>query len=282
MEDLSTDSSTEIVIDAGTRRSLATDLAEVWRARELIWMLALQRIAVRYKQAGLGKLWAPLQPIITTIVFSLVFGVLAQIPSEGTIPYPVFVFSGLLMWQYLTRSLLDGTDSLVFNASMISKVYFPRLILPVISTLSQSIDFAIAFSVLLCVLLLYGMLPSWHVIFVPVIVLIAASLAIGISLVLAPLNAVYRDIGLALPFAVQMAMYLTPVIYPVAFIPKEYAWIYLINPAATLLGAMRWAVVGGEMPSLTAWAILFGYIAVFLVVGRIVFRQLEGTLVDRI
>jgi lipopolysaccharide transport system permease protein len=277
-----TDVRPEIVIDASVKQTLWEDLGELWRARELIWMFAVQRVAVRYKQAGLGKLWAPLQPIITTIVFSVVFGVLARIPSEGTIPYPVFVFTGLLLWSYLARSLVEGSDSLVANSSIISKVYFPRMVLPITSALSSAIDFSIAFVVLLALMLIYGMIPNWTVIFVPVIVLLAGLLAVGVSLLLAPLNAIYRDVGFALPFAVQMGMFLTPVIYPVSFVPERFAWLYLFNPAATLLNAMRWAVLGNPFPGPLAWLILLAYIAGFLIAGRLVFRRLEGTLVDRI
>lgn len=277
-----TDTRAEIVIDAGSRHTLLGDIADIWRARELLLMLAAQRVAVRYKQSGLGRFWAPLQPIITTIIFSLVFGVLARIPSEGTIPYPVFVFTGLLMWQYFARALVDGSDSLISNANLVSKVYFPRLILPFITAVSAAIDFVIAFVVLLALMLIYGMVPGWQILFVPVIVLLGGLLAVGIALTLAPINAIYRDVGFALPFLMQMGMYLTPVIYPVSFVPERFAWLYLLNPAATLLNGMRWAVIGGELPSLAAWLILFGYVVVFLAIGRIVFRRLEGTLVDRI
>lgn len=279
---MTTSAREEIVIDAAQRHTLARDAADIWRTRELMWMFAVQRVAVRYKQAGLGKLWAPLQPIITTIVFSLVFGVLARIPSEGTIPYPVFVFTGLLMWQYFARAVVDGSDSLVSNATIISKVYFPRLILPFTAAISAAIDFAIAFVVLIGLMLVFGMLPGWTILFVPVIVILGGLLAAGISLVLAPINAIYRDVGFALPFLMQMGMFLTPVIYPVSFIPDEFAWLYLLNPAATLLNGMRWAVIGGEMPSVAAWAILIAYIGFFIVFGRAVFRRLEATLVDRI
>lgn len=277
-----TETREDIVIDARVSNSLLEDIAEVWRARELTWMFAARRVAVRYKQAGLGKLWAPLQPIITTIVFSAVFGVLAQIPSEGEIPYPVFVFSGLLMWQYLSRSLVEGTDSLVANASVISKVYFPRLILPLTATLSAAIDFAIAFAVLLLLMLLYGVVPTWSIVLVPLIVALAGLLAAGVAFILAPLNGIYRDVGFALPFLMQMGMYLTPVIYPVSFVPDRFAWLYLFNPAATLLSAMRWAVVGGEFPGPLAWAVLLVQIVGLLVIGRAVFRRLEGVMVDRI
>lgn len=277
-----TDGRTLIVIDASARQTLGEDLRELWRARELVWMFALQRVAVRYKQAGLGKLWAPLQPIITTIVFSVVFGVLARIPSEGAIPYPVFVFTGLLLWSYFARSVVDGSDSLVSNAGILSKVYFPRMILPITSALSSAIDFGLAFLVLVALMLVYGTIPNWTIIFVPIIVVIAGLLAIGVALLLAPLNAIYRDIGIALPFAVQMGMFLTPVIYPVSFVPERFAWLYIFNPAATLLNAVRWAVLGSAPPAPIAWLILLVYIAGFLFVGRLVFRRLEGTLVDRI
>jgi lipopolysaccharide transport system permease protein len=186
------------------------------------------------------------------------------------------------MWQYFSRSVVDGSDSLVANAGVISKVYFTRLILPLTSSLAAAIDFGIAFVVLLALMLFYGMVPSWTMVFVPFVVLLAGLLATGIALILAPLNAINRDVGFALPFLMQMGMFVSPVIYPVSFVPEHLQWLYLFNPAATLLNAMRWAVVDGAFPEPWAWLALAAYIVVFLAIGRVVFRRLEGPLVDRI
>lgn len=271
----------EVVIRARADHTLAHDVADVWRNRDIAWTLALREIQIRYKQSLIGVAWAVVQPILTTAIFTFVFSYLARIPTDG-IPYPVFVFSGLLMWQYFSRVTVEGAGSLVKNEAIITKVFFPRLLLPLVPAMSAAVEFLIAFVVLVVMMLLYGMVPSPMMAFVPLAVVAAGLLGYGIGLLLAPLNAIYRDVGITLPFFVQIAMYLTPVIYPVSFVPAEYQWLYALNPVATLIDTMRAIVVHAAWPGLTSYAILAAWIAAFLALGLGTFRKLEPAIVDRI
>ena len=241
----------------------------------------MREISVRYKQAVIGVLWVVLQPLIMTAVFTFVFSYLARVPSDGA-PYPVFVFSGQLLWQFFARSVTEGSASLVSNKDMITKVYFPRQILPITIPISAMIDTGIAFVILYILCLFYGIFPGLEILVVPFVLILMAMLGYGISLWTAPLNAIYRDIGIALPFVVQIMMFLTPVIYPVSFVPEQYQWIFYLNPMATLIEINRWAFLGTPFP---AWEALAGAVAltgVILYFGFGVFRKLETTLIDRI
>ena len=271
----------EVVIRASGDHTFLHDMADLWANRDIAWTLALREIQVRYKQSVIGIAWALLQPVLTTAIFTFVFSYLARIPT-GEVPYPVFVFSGLLMWQYFSRVVGEAAGSLVKNEAIITKVFFPRLILPLIPAISAAVEFAIALLVLVAVMLLYGMVPSPLIVLVPVVVVAAGLLGYGIGLVLSPLNAIYRDIGIALPFFIQIAMYVTPVIYPIAFVPERYQWLYALNPAATLIDTMRAIVVGADWPGLLSYAFLLLWTVGFLAFGLRVFRKLEPAIVDRI
>jgi lipopolysaccharide transport system permease protein len=271
----------EVVIRARSEHTLAHDVAGIWNNREIAWTLAVREIQIRYKQSVLGIAWAVLQPVLTTAIFTFVFSYLARIPT-GEVPYSVFVFSGLLMWQYFSRVVVDGASSLVKNEAIITKVFFPRLLLPLVPSLSASIDFLIALVVLVAMMLLYGMVPSPLIVLVPLVLLAAGLLGYGIGLVLSPLNAIYRDVGFALPFFVQIGMYLTPVIYPIAFVPPRYQWLYALNPAATLLDTMRAIIVGATWPGLASYSILLLWTVGLLGLGLAIFRKLEPAIVDQI
>jgi lipopolysaccharide transport system permease protein len=271
----------EVVIRASSDHTFLHDMADLWANRDIAWTLALREIQVRYKQSVIGIAWALLQPVLTTAIFTFVFSYLARIPT-GEVPYPVFVFSGLLMWQYFSRVVGEAAGSLVKNEAIITKVFFPRLILPLIPAISAAVEFAIALLVLVALMLLYGMVPSPLIVLVPVVVVAAGLLGYGIGLVLSPLNAIYRDIGIALPFFIQIAMYVTPVIYPIAFVPERYQWLYALNPAATLIDTMRAIVVGADWPGLLSYACLLLWTVGFLAFGLRVFRKLEPAIVDRI
>lgn len=271
----------EMVIRASGDHTFLHDMADLWANRDIAWTLALREIQVRYKQSVIGIAWALLQPILTTAIFTFVFNYLARIPT-GEVPYAVFVFSGLLMWQYFSRVVGEASGSLVKNEAIITKVFFPRLILPLIPAISAAVDFAIALLVLVALMLLYGMVSSPLILLVPLVVVAAALLGYGIGLVLSPLNAIYRDIGIALPFFIQIAMYLTPVIYPVTFVPAGYQWLYALNPVATLIDTMRAIVISAAWPGLLNYALLILWIAGFLILGLRVFRKLEPAIVDRI
>jgi len=272
---------TEVVIRARADHNLMHDLAEVWTNRDIAWTLALREIQIRYKQSLIGIAWALLQPVLTTAIFTFVFSYLARIPTDG-IPYPIFVFAGLLMWQYFSRVVVEASGSLVKNEAIITKVFFPRLLLPLVPAMSAAVEFLIALVVLIAMMLTYRMVPSPAVVFLPLIIVAAGLLGYAIGLVLSPLNAIYRDVGIALPFFMQIAMYLTPVIYPVTFVPAQYQWLYVLNPVATLIDTMRAIIVAAPWPSLINYAVLAAWIIGLLALGLGTFRKLEPAIVDRI
>lgn len=269
------------IIKPQSERTLRNDLSSVWASRELLLVLARREISVRYHQAVIGVLWVVLQPLFTTAIFTVVFVVFARIPDQGE-SYPLFAFAGLATWQYFNRVVTDGSSSLVANTALITKVSFPRLIIPLVAPASGAVDCLIALGVLVIVALLMGAHVSWMVVFAPLVVLAAAVLGYAIALWLAPLNAVYRDVGIALPFVMQLLMYMSPVVYPASLVPERIRWLYLLNPVAVLVDAMRWLVLGSEPPTAAGLAV-FGLITVLLLSGgRTVFRNMEGSLVDRI
>lgn len=263
-------------------RSVATLAGEIWRYRDLLWQLSRRQVAIRYKQTVIGIAWVVIQPLAMTLIFTLIFGYLAKIPSDGA-PYPLFVLSGLALWQYFSRVVGDGSASLIANADLITKIYFPRALLPLSTAVSAGIDYVIALAVLLVFSLVLGAMPGWQVIFLPLFVLGAILLGFGAALVLAPLNALYRDIGFTVPFALQLLMYLTPVIYPVSLIPEKYRWLMLLNPLAPFIDGARWSLVASAAPpDPYGLAVSVVFMLAVLYVGGRVFMRLEATLVDRI
>jgi len=269
------------VIKPHSERTLWEDVASLWSSRELLLVLARREISVRYRQAVIGILWVVLQPLFTTAIFTVVFVVFARIPNQGE-SYPLFAFAGLAMWQYFNRIVTDGGNSLVSNAALITKVSFPRLIVPLVAPVAGAVDCLIALSVLVITALLMGAHVSWMLVFAPLAVLAAALFGYSIALWLAPLNAVYRDVGIALPFAMQVAMYMSPIVYPASLVPEQVRWLYLLNPIAVLVGAMRWLVLGAEPPP-AAGFVVFGVVTGLLLFGGSrLFRSMEGNLVDRI
>lgn len=261
--------------------SLIADIVEVWRYRELFISLSLRDIKARYKQSFLGILWIVVQPVATCIVFTVVFGHFVKINS-GDIPYPVFVFSGLLLWQFFSRNLAEGVSSLVTNAGFINKVFFPRIGIPLIGLLSSAVDFVLALILLFALMLWFNVDFHFKILSVPLVVISTLALSYSGALIFSPLNAVFRDVGMMVGYGVQFLMYLSPVIYPVAFLPEEYRWLFDFNPIATLLDWMRWAVIGSELPSARAFVVLFVVTCVSFMIGRLIFRKLEPTIVDRI
>ncbi len=273
--------SVTFVIRPAKKRSLLSEVLELLRYRGLLFTMAQRDIQIRYKQAVVGILWVVMQPVLASAIFTFVFSFLAKVPSQD-VPYPVFVFSGLLIWQYFARGVTEGSGSLVANAGIITKIYFPRSLIPLIVTFVAAADFLLAFGVMVAMMLILGVAIPWTIIFVPFILLIAATLAYGIALWLAPLNAIYRDIGIALPFLMQILMYLTPVIYPLSLVPQKWQFLFEFNPVATIIGSMRWAVLGHEPPSMLAYGVLFGLTFFIYWAGVRIFRRLEPTLVDQI
>lgn len=268
-------------IEPHSKSTISQEIRELWQYREIFIALAFRDIKARYKQSVLGILWVIIQPIVTCLVFTIVFGYFVRVDSGDT-PYPVFVFSGLLLWQFFSRNLGEGTGSLVANSAFINKVYFPRMGIPLIGLLASTVDFLLALVVLFVLMIWFGVAFQLQIIFAPLIVLVTFCLSYAGALIFAPLNAIYRDVGMAIGYGTQFLMYLSPVIYPVSFLPESYQWLFDFNPVATLLDWMRWALIGTDLPSTRAFIVLSGTVVVVLILGRTVFRKLEPTIVDRI
>lgn len=255
------------------------DLKEVWRYRELLVVLVYRDIQVLYKQAALGAAWAVVQPVFAVIIFSLIFGRFAKMPSDGA-PYPVFAFSAVLPWTYFAEAVRRGSTGLVSDAKLVEKVYFPRLIIPLAGVIAPLLDFLIAFVVLLGVMIWYGVMPSWHLLTVPPLLVIAALLALAIGLWLAPINVRFRDVKYTLPFMLQVWMYATPIVYPISIIPAEWRPLYSVNPMVGVIEGFRWAVFNKGDPNVIAIGISFAVIALLLTGGLIFFRRREQWFAD--
>jgi len=256
----------------------AIDLNELWQYRELLYFLTWRDIKVRYKQTVLGALWAIIQPALNMVVFTLFFGRLAKMPSDG-VPYPIFVYAGLLPWTYFSHAVTQAGNSVIGDKNLITKVYFPRLLIPMGAATAGLMDFVIAMTVLGGLMVYYGFVPSVGLMLFPVLALVTYILAIGVGLWFAALNVKYRDVTYAIPFVVQLWMFCTPVIYPTTLL-KKYAWVMALNPMGGLIEAYR-ACTLGHMP--IAWASLSISCVIILAVfmgGLIYFRRMETHFAD--
>jgi lipopolysaccharide transport system permease protein len=229
-------------IRAGRRR-IPIDVKELWEHRDLLFFLTWRDVKVRYKQTVLGAAWAILQPLMTMVVFTLLFGRLARVPSDG-LPYPIFVYAGLLPWTFFSTAVTNGSNSLVGSAALITKVYFPRLVIPGAAVGAGLVDFLIAGVILAGMMVFYHVAPTASLLLIPALMAMTAILALGIGLWMSALNVKYRDIRYALPFALQIWMYLTPVIYPVTFIPARFRWALRLNPLSGIIEGYRSALFG--------------------------------------
>jgi len=267
----------------------ALNLPDLWRYRELIYFLIWRDIKVRYKQTVLGAAWAIIQPFFTMIVFTIFFGRLAGVPSEG-VPYPIFSYTGLLPWGLFTKALSDAGRAMVANRSMITKVYFPRLVIPLASVLSGLVDFGIAFVVLIGMIFYYNNIPGEYetivitpaILTLPLFLLLALVTALGVGLWLAALNVKYRDINYILPFLTQFWLFITPVAYPASMIPEKWQWLYALNPMTGVVEGFRWAVLGttGGPDQMIAISSLISI--VLLISGLFYFRRMERTFADMV
>jgi lipopolysaccharide transport system permease protein len=269
------------IIKPYNERSIGGDIANIWASRELLRVLVRREISVRYRQAVVGLLWVVLQPLLTTEIFTTVFVVFVRIPVEGQ-SYPLFTFAGLAIWQYFSRIVSDGGNSLVVNSALITKISLPRMIIPMVAPLAAALDCAIAVAALIVTALLMGAQVSWMVIFAPLVILGVAFFCYSIALWIAPLNAVYRDVGIALPFVLQIGMYMSPIVYPASLVPEKIRWLYELNPIAVMVNAMRWAVLGADAPSPAGFAVYVFLMGLLFWGGTRVFRKMEGNLIDRI
>lgn len=255
------------------------EVRNLWEYRELLYFLSWRDIKVRYKQTVLGAAWAIVQPLITMGIFTVIFGQLAKIPSNG-IPYPVFSFCAILPWNYFAGAFGRSSGSLVANAHLISKVYFPRLVIPISSLLSGLLDFAIAFVVLIGLMVWYNVTPTIAILWMPLFLLMAVATALGVGLWLGALNVQYHDIGHLVPFLSQIWMYATPVVYPSSMIPERWRLLYGLNPMAGVVEGFRWALLGqgkGPGPMLIVSVLVT---VVLLISGAFYFRRMEKTFAD--
>ena len=268
------------------------DLGELWRYRELLWILASRDVKVRYKQTALGAAWAVIQPVLTMIVFSIFFGNLAGLGSriEGGIPYPLYTFCALLPWQLFSSSLTGAGSSLVGNQSLISKVYFPRLVIPLASILGSLVDFLVACVVLVAMIVGYGLMghpvaPSWALLTVPLFVVLAFATALAVGLWLSALNVEYRDVRYVIPFVVQFWMFVTPIAYPSSLVRDRSLTLYrlyALNPMVGVVDGFRWAVLGRAPAPGGALVVSVAAMAVLLIGGLFYFRRMERTFADHV
>jgi lipopolysaccharide transport system permease protein len=262
-----------------SRGWLSLELGELWKYRELLYFLAWRDVKVRYKQSLLGAGWAILQPLLTMVIFTFVFNKFAGVDSEG-IPYPVFAYAALLPWQYFASAIGRSGVSLVNSSNLITKVYFPRLIVPLAAAIAPLVDFAVAFVILIAMMLFYGISPTRAVFTLPVFLLLAFITALAVSLWLSALNVRYRDVGYVIPFMVQAWMYISPVAYPSDLVPAQWRWLYGLNPMAGVIEGFRWALLGnGQVPDFLI-IISSGIVLVILVGGLIYFQHTEETFAD--
>lgn len=257
----------------------ALKLRDVWEYRELLYFLVWRDVKVRYKQTALGIVWVALQPLATTIVFTLIFGNLAKMPSDN-LPYAVFALAGLAPWNYFAGAVGRGGVSLVGSANLISKVYFPRLIIPISGVLGGLVDFAIVFCLLVALVLFYGYYPALSWLLLPFFLLLAIATALGVSLWLSALNVQYRDVGYLIPFFIQLWFFATPVVYPSSMIPPPWNVLYALNPMAGVVEGFRWALFGkGSAPGPILIISIFA-VVVILITGLYVFKRMERTFAD--
>jgi lipopolysaccharide transport system permease protein len=256
-------------------------LREVWAYRELLYFFVWRDVKIRYKQTAIGVLWVVLQPVLNMLVFTLFFGRLAKLPSDG-LPYPVFYFAALVPWAYFSYALAMTTNVVVDNQRLITKVYFPRLILPISTALSGLVDFAIGFVVLAIFTFAYGLKPTLAALWLPVLLLLAVFTALGVGLWLSALNALYRDVRYVIPFVIQFWMFASPVAYPSSLVPARWRWLYGLNPMAGVIDGFRWAITGrGQAPGLLLLA-SSAVVALILLGGLFFFNRMEGTVADRV
>jgi lipopolysaccharide transport system permease protein len=267
------------VIRIDASRSLALRLSELWEYREVLYFLVWRNVKVRYKQTAIGAAWAIIQPLMTMIIFTLVFRKFANVPSDE-LPYPIFSYAALLPWTYFATSLNLSILSVVNNSNLITKVYFPRLFLPTSAILSGLIDFGISFIFFLVMMTWYGTIPGWSVVFLPGFVLLTVLTALSISLWLSAINVRYRDVGQAIPFLIQIWMFASPVAYPVSVVPEKWRLFYSLNPMTGVIEGFRWTLAGKEVPDILPLVVSVAVVLAVLFSGIIFFKRMEETFAD--
>jgi lipopolysaccharide transport system permease protein len=261
-----------------TRGWLPLDFGDLWTYRELLYFLTWRDVKVRYKQTELGVAWAIIQPLVTMLIFTIFFGKLAGVPSDN-IPYPIFAYAGLLPWTFFANAISNSGNSLVGSTNLITKVYFPRMIIPGAAVAAGLVDFAIAFVILVLLMIYYGVMVTWSILMFPVVVLLTTLLALGAGMWLSALNVKYRDVRFALPFLVQLGLFVSPVIYPVSFLPAKFAWLLSLNPMTGIIEGYRSALFGRPF-NWSALAVSTAITLALLVYSSYSFRRMEKSFAD--
>lgn len=269
----------ELVIEAG--RSESQYWRDLWKYRELFYFLAWRDILVRYKQTAIGLAWALIRPFLTMVVFTIVFGNLAKLPTPIGVPYPILVFAAMLPWQFFSGAMSECSNSLIANSNLISKVYFPRLIVPTSAVIVSFVDFMISGMILLGLMAWYNFMPDWRILTLPLFILIAFAAAIGVGLWLAALNVEYRDFRYIVPFIVQFGLYISPVGFSSNVVPEQWRLIYSLNPMVSVIDGFRWAILRGSATIyLPGFALSLGLVLLLFVSGIWYFRRMERTFAD--
>lgn len=268
-----------LIIEAG--KSEKHYWRDLWRYRELFYILSWRDIKVRYKQTVIGALWSILRPLLTMIVFTLVFSKLAKLPSEGAAPYAIMVYAAMLPWQFFSNALSEASNSLIGNVNLISKVYFPRLIIPTASVITSLVDFLIAFLLIGLLYLYYGYAPGWQIFILPIFLLLAFVLAMGAGLWITALNVKYRDFRYIVPFIVQFGLYISPVGFSSSIVPPQYKLLYSLNPMVGIIDGFRWCLLNGETPLDIKTILLSVLVSLFFLwLGISRFRKMEKSFAD--
>lgn len=271
----------EIIIEAG--RAEKNYWKDLWRFRELFYILAWRDIKVRYKQTVIGAAWSILRPLLTMIIFTVVFSKVAKLPTEGTAPYAILVYAAMLPWQFFANALSESSGSLIGNSNLITKVYFPRLIIPASSVIVSLIDFAISFVILIGLCAWYQYIPSWHIVFLPLFIILVFFVAFGLGLLLTALNVKFRDFRYIIPFIIQFGLYISPVGFSSSIVPEKYQFIYSLNPMVGVIDGFRWCILDSSAP-LNNYSLLSAIISTVLItfIGIQYFRKTEKGFADSI
>jgi lipopolysaccharide transport system permease protein len=267
------------VVIQPSRGVLHLDLRAVWQYRELLYFLIWRDIKVRYKQTVIGTSWAILQPLMTMAIFTVVFGNFANIPSDG-LPYPLFAYTALLPWTYFAKAVGGSGTSLVSSSNLIGKIYFPRLIIPLAAVAAPLVDFLPSFLILLGLMIWFGVAPTWGVLALPLLLVLALSTALAVGLFLSALNVRFRDVGHTIPFLIQVWMYASPVAYPVSLVPEGWRHVYGLNPMAGVVEGFRWALLGTEGPDVGVMTASAVVVLALCLGGLVYFRRMERTFAD--
>jgi lipopolysaccharide transport system permease protein len=254
------------------------NFSELWQYHELLYFFTLRDVKIRYKQTALGFLWAIIQPLFLMVVFTLFFGNLAKVPSDG-IPYPLFTFAALIPWTLFAEGITRSTTSMVSNANIMTKVYFPRLIMPISGILSPLVDFAVAFVILILMMAYYGFVPTIAIVLLPAFILLALLTSLAVGLWLSALNVKYRDFQYTIPFLIQLWLFASPVVYPVSMLPQSWQYVYALNPMVGVIEGFRWALLGSKPPEALI-LVSVGVVIILLIGGLFYFKRMEQYFAD--